>query len=70
MAATPHRFYDSDLHSGVETKCATPKFSLAEGKYYNPVEIKLTTSTADAKIMYSINGAALQNTQPLSHSAR
>lgn len=44
--------------AGVETKCATPKFSLAEGKYYNPVEITLTTSTADAKIMYSINGAA------------
>ena len=44
--------------AGVETKCATPKFSLAEGKYYNPLEITLTTSTADAKIMYSINGAA------------
>ena len=34
------------------------RISLAEGKYYNPLEITLTTSTADAKIMYSINGAA------------
>ena len=44
--------------AGVETKCATPKFSLKDGKYYNAVEVTLTTSTADAKIMYSINGAA------------
>ena len=55
--------------AGVETKCATPKFSLAEGKYYNPLEITLTTSTADAKIMYSINGAAAaEYTAPIARS--
>lgn len=55
--------------AGVETKCATPKFSLKDGKYYNAVNVTLTTSTTDAKIMYSINGAAAtEYTAPFSLS--
>ena len=44
--------------AGVETKCATPRFDLAEGKFYTAQEVALTTSTDGAKIMYSINGGA------------
>lgn len=44
--------------AGVETKCATPKFSLSEGTYYAAKEIELTTSTDGATIVYTINGGA------------
>lgn len=55
--------------AGVETKCSAPKFSLAEGKYYNDVNITLTTPTDGAKIMYSINdAAAVEYTEPFSLS--
>lgn len=40
--------------SYVETKCATPKFSVAEGTYYTPQSVEVTTSTADAKIYLTV----------------
>ena len=46
--------------AGVETECAAPRFSLDEGTYYTAQQVELTTSTADAKIMYAINGGAEQ----------
>ena len=46
--------------AGVETECAAPRFSLEEGTYYTAQQVELTTSTADAKIMYAINGGAEQ----------
>ena len=46
--------------AGVETECAAPRFSLDEGTYYTAQQVELTTSTANAKIMYAINGGAEQ----------
>ena len=40
--------------AGVETKCATPKFSVAEGTYYTPQSVEVSTSTADAKIYLTV----------------
>lgn len=45
-------------NAGVETKCATPKFSLKDGKYYTAQEVELTASTEGSKIVYTINGGA------------
>lgn len=53
-------------NAGVETKCATPKFSLAEGTFYAAQTVELTCSTADAAIMYKINdGAETEYTAPI-----
>lgn len=40
--------------AGVETKCATPKFSVAAGTYYTAQSVEVTTSTADAKIYLTV----------------
>lgn len=55
--------------AGVETVCATPKFSVKEGTYYAAQEVTLTCSTDDAKIMYKINdGAETEYTAPIALS--
>lgn len=55
--------------AGVETKCSEPKFSMKEGKYFNAIDVELTTPTDGAKIMYSINdAAAVEYTAPFSLS--
>ena len=43
--------------AGVETKCATPRFSIKGGTFYEAQEVSLSCSTEGAEIDYSINGA-------------
>ncbi len=51
---------------GVETKCATPRFSISGGTYYEAKEVTLTTSTEGASILYTINGGeALTYSEPI-----
>lgn len=40
------------------TKCATPKFSVAEGTFYSPVNVELSTTTEGATIVYTLDGGA------------
>lgn len=40
------------------TKCAAPKFSVAEGTYYSPVNVELSTTTEGATIVYTLDGGA------------
>ncbi|MGM9841614.1 MAG: chitobiase/beta-hexosaminidase C-terminal domain-containing protein [Candidatus Limisoma sp.] len=40
------------------TKCETPKFSVAEGTYYSPVNVELSTTTSGATIVYTLDGGA------------
>ncbi len=42
----------------VVTKCATPKFSVAEGTFYSPVNVELSTATEGATIVYTLDGGA------------
>ncbi|MGM9833661.1 MAG: chitobiase/beta-hexosaminidase C-terminal domain-containing protein [Candidatus Limisoma sp.] len=42
----------------IVTKCETPKFSVAEGTYYSPVNVELTTTTSGATIVYTLDGGA------------
>lgn len=42
----------------VVTKCATPKFSVAEGTFYSPVNVELSTTTEGATIVYTLDGGA------------
>ncbi len=43
-------------NAGVETKCATPRFSIKGGTFYEAKEVSLTCSTEGASISYTING--------------
>ena len=42
----------------VVTKCVAPKFSVAEGTYYSPVNVELLTTTEGATIVYTLDGGA------------
>lgn len=44
--------------AGVETVCATPKFSVEDGKYYTTQLVEIKTNTDGAKIMYTLDGGA------------
>lgn len=48
-----------------ETKCATPTFNLENGKTYTDAQtLKITSTTADATIHYTINGGEAKTGQP------
>ena len=40
------------------TKCEAPKFSVAAGTYYSPVNVELSTTTEGATIVYTLDGGA------------
>lgn len=49
----------------VETQCAKPTFNLENGKTYTDAQtLKITSTTADATIHYTINGGAENTGQP------
>lgn len=50
--------YTFTYTAGVETVCATPKFSVEDGKYYTTQSVKITSNTDGAKIMYTLDGGA------------
>lgn len=50
--------YTFTYNAGVETVCATPKFSVEDGKYYTTQSVKITSNTDGAKIMYTLDGGA------------
>lgn len=52
------RSYTFTYNAGVETVCATPKFSVEDGKYYTTQSVKITSNTDGAKIMYTLDGGA------------
>lgn len=54
---------------GEVTQCSNPRFSLAEGTYYEAQEVAISCTTAGATIMYKINGGAEQAySEPISLS--
>ena len=58
-ASTKNGRYDDFKLVGyeAETKCATPTFSLENGKTYTDAQtLKITSTTADATIHYTVNG--------------
>lgn len=50
--------YTFTYTAGVETVCATPKFSVEDGKYYTTQSVEITSNTDGAKIMYTLDGGA------------
>lgn len=50
--------YTFTYTAGVETVCATPKFSIEDGKYYTTQMVEITSNTDGAKIMYTLDGGA------------
>lgn len=50
--------YTFTYTAGVETVCATPKFSIEDGKYYTTQSVEITSNTDGAKIMYTLDGGA------------
>lgn len=50
--------YTFTYTAGVETVCATPKFSVEDGKYYTTQMVEITSNTDGAKIMYTLDGGA------------
>lgn len=53
-------------NAGVETKCATPRFSIKGGTFYEAKEVSLTCSTEGAEIIYTINGGnAITYSEPI-----
>ena len=52
------QFHACTYTAGVETVCATPKFSVEDGKYYTTQSVEITSNTDGAKIMYTLDGGA------------